>query len=73
MPISNKSSQKRMTETTIRIDPNEASKRQQGQNTQRKAVILNDNANNNYQTVGIDANRNTENIFMFLLEYISNR
>ena len=59
MPISNKSSQKRMTETTIRVNSNEALRRQQAQNTQRKTVVVNEN-NNTYQRVGIDASRNTE-------------
>jgi hypothetical protein len=46
MPISNKSSQKRMTTTTIRLDPNEAQRRQQ---TQRTTITTNNN--NDYQTV----------------------
>lgn len=41
MPISNKSSQKRMTETSIRISSAEAYGRQQGLTTQRKPVIVN--------------------------------
>jgi hypothetical protein len=55
MPISNKSSQKRMTETTIRLNSNDALKRPQAQ---RKTVVFNDN-NSNYTRVGIDAYRNT--------------
>lgn len=41
MPISNKSSQKHMTETSIRINSAEAYRRQQGLTTQRKPVMTN--------------------------------
>jgi hypothetical protein len=44
-----------MTETTIRLNSNDALKRPQAQ---RKTVVFNDN-NSNYTRVGIDAYRNT--------------
>jgi hypothetical protein len=50
MPISNKSSQKRMTETTIRVDSNEALKRKQVQTSQRKPVLTTTNNNRMVET-----------------------
>lgn len=62
MPISNKSSQKRMTETSIRVSSPEAYQRQQGLTTQRRPVIVNNNTSNgNYQTVRCFVGRNAEN------------
>ncbi|CAF0856813.1 unnamed protein product [Rotaria sordida] len=49
MPISNKSSEARMTKTTIRLDPTEVQRQQQAQNTQRTTIISNNN--NQSQTV----------------------
>jgi hypothetical protein len=69
MPISNKASQNRMTKTTIRINSNEALRKQQAQNTKRTTVTSNNN--NDYRYVRICSYRNTKN-FMFYLEYISN-
>jgi hypothetical protein len=49
MPISNKSSQNRMTTTTIRLDSGGALRQQQAQKTQRTTTISNNN--NEYQTI----------------------
>ncbi|CAF2601261.1 unnamed protein product [Rotaria sp. Silwood2] len=43
MPISNNSSESRMTKTTIRLDPTEVQRRQQAQNTQRITTISKNN------------------------------
>lgn len=63
MPISNKSSQKHMTQTSIRISSPEAYRRQQGLTTQRKPVTFNNTtiSNGTRPSVRNFVGRNAEN------------